>query len=178
MVNGSQFEKKILFEEIQQFRQTWLWFIVLPLTIFGVIVFVYLMYMQLVLGKPVGDKPMSNGMLIWFGPLMLIIIVSIPILLFTSKLAVQIDAEAIHIRFTPFLKRDIGLNEIITWQARKYKPLLEYGGWGIRWGPSGKAYNISGSWGVQLQFMNGKRLLIGSQKAQDFARAIEYAKKG
>jgi len=178
MLTGSQFGKNIYFEEIQQFRQPWLWFIVLPITIFGIVVFIYMLYVQLVLGKPVGDRPMPDGTLIWFGPLMLMIIAGIPILLFMSKLEVQIDAEAIHIRFTPFLEKDILLNEIVTWQARKYKPLLEYGGWGIRWGPSGKAYNISGSWGVQLQFTNGKRLLIGSQKAQDFARAIEYAKKG
>lgn len=178
MLKSSQLGKDIYFEEAQRFRQPWIWIIVVPITILGVVVFVYLIYMQLVLGKPVGDKPMSDSMLIWFGPLMLILIAGIPILLYLSKLVVQIDAEAIHIRFTPFLKKDILLNDVVTWQARKYKPLLEYGGWGIRWGPSGKAYNISGSWGVQLQFANGKGLLIGSQKAQDFANAIEIAKRG
>lgn len=173
-----QLGKNIYFEEVQKFRQPWIWIIVLPITIVGVVVFAYLMYMQLVLGKPVGDKPMSDETLVWLGPLMLIIIVGIPILLYVSKLVVQIDAEAIRVHFTPFLRKDILLNDVVTWQARKYKPLLEYGGWGVRWGPSGKAYNVSGTWGVQLQFSNGKRLLIGSQKSQDFARAIEQAKKG
>lgn len=170
--------KNIYFEETQQFRQLWIWILTLPISLFGIAVFIYIMYMQLILVKPVGNNPMSNSMLIWFGPLMLIIIMGIPILLYIVKLEVRIDSEAIHIRYFPFLKKNFLLNEIATWQARKYKPFLEYGGWGLRWGPSGKAYNVSGNWGVQLQFKNGKKLLIGSQKAQDFARAIEYAKKG
>lgn len=178
MSNDFQSGKNIYFEETQKFRQPWLWFIVLPISVFGVSVFIYIMYLQLVLGKPVGDRPMPDSMLMWFGPLMIIIIAAIPILLYLSKLVVKLDAQAIHVHFTPFLKKDILLNEIAAWQARNYKPILEYGGWGIRWGPSGKAYNISGSWGVQLQFSNGKRLLIGSQRAQDFAHAIEIAKRG
>lgn len=40
----------------------------------------------------------------------------------------------------------------------------DYGGWGIRYGRKGKAFNVFGSRGLQLEFTNGKRLLIGSQK--------------
>jgi hypothetical protein len=40
---------------------------------------------------------------------------------------------------------------------------MEYGGWGIKYGKMGKAYNVSGNRGVQLEFTDGKRLLIGSQ---------------
>jgi len=101
---------------------------------------------------------------------------SIPVFLCYLKLTVQIDSRAIHVHFFPLLKKDIMVSEIAEWKARKYKPLLEYGGWGVRWGPSGKAYNVSGSWGVQLKFINGKKLLIGSQKAEEFASAIAKAK--
>jgi TATA-box binding protein (TBP) (component of TFIID and TFIIIB) len=38
---------------------------------------------------------------------------------------------------------------------------------------AGKAYNVSGNKGVQLVFKNGKKLLIGSQKADELAKAIE-----
>ena len=107
---------------------------------------------------------------------MLIILISIPVLLYYSKLTVQVNSRVIHVHFTPFLKRDILLSDIASCQARNYKPLLEYGGWGVRWGPSGKAYNVSGSWGVQLKFTNGKKLLIGSQKAQEFEAAVNSAK--
>jgi hypothetical protein len=166
----------VYFKEIQQFRQPWIWFLVIPITIFGIAVFIYIMYMQLILGKPVGSNPMPDDMLIWFGPLMLIIILCIPVLMYILKLEVRIDSQAIHIRFFPFLKRTILFHEIATCQARQYKPLLEFGGWGIRWGPGGKAYNVSGSRGVQLIFTNGKKLLIGSQRAEEFESAVNSAK--
>jgi TATA-box binding protein (TBP) (component of TFIID and TFIIIB) len=50
--------------------------------------------------------------------------------------------------------------------------LLEYGGWGIKYGRKGKAYNVSGNRGVQLVFKDGKQLLIGSQRAEELAEAI------
>jgi hypothetical protein len=39
------------------------------------------------------------------------------------------------------------------------------------------AYNVSGNRGVQLEFSNGKRLLIGSQRPEDLAAAISRAKQ-
>jgi hypothetical protein len=56
--------------------------------------------------------------------------------------------------------------------ARTYKPLSEYGGWGIKYGRSGWAYNIIGDQGVQLELDNGKRILIGSQHAEELEQAI------
>jgi hypothetical protein len=38
------------------------------------------------------------------------------------------------------------------------------------------AYNVSGKEGVQLELANGKRILIGSQRAEELARAIGEAK--
>ena len=58
------------------------------------------------------------------------------------------------------------------------QPILEYGGWGIRYSPFGKgwAYNVRGNQGVQLELANGQRILVGSQRADELARAIGQAK--
>jgi len=40
-----------------------------------------------------------------------------------------------------------------------------------------RAYNMSGNQGVQLVFKNGKKLLIGSQKADELAEAIRSIMK-
>ncbi|MHC4338483.1 MAG: hypothetical protein ACYSTG_11155 [Planctomycetota bacterium] len=64
--------------------------------------------------------------------------------------------------------------------ARTYKPIREYGGWGIRYSfrkGIGRAYNMSGNKGVQLVFKNGKKLLIGSQKPDELAQAINSIMK-
>lgn len=59
--------------------------------------------------------------------------------------------------------------------VRKYLPLREYGGWGLRWGifGSGTAYNISGNMGIQLVLQNGKKILVGTQKAEECRRILE-----
>jgi hypothetical protein len=104
------------------------------------------------------------------------------LLLYTMKLVIKVDSDYLHIKFPPFSalisRSHIPLSEIAHWQARTYSPILEYGGWGLRRGIRGKgrAYNVRGNQGVQLQLTDGTKLLIGSQRAQELADAITLAK--
>jgi hypothetical protein len=70
------------------------------------------------------------------------------------------------------------LAEIVHRETRTYRPILEYGGWGVRYSfvRKGWAYTVSGNRGVQLQLANGKRILVGSQRAEELARAIGVGK--
>ena len=56
---------------------------------------------------------------------------------------------------------------------RIYRSFREYGGHGIRYGSKGKAYTVSGDRGVQIELLNGKQLLIGSQRAEELVQAIQ-----
>ncbi|GIS68544.1 MAG: hypothetical protein CM1200mP8_1020 [Chloroflexota bacterium] len=49
---------------------------------------------------------------------------------------------------------------------------MDYGGWGIRYGKNGKAYNVSGDRGVLLTFKNGSRVMIGSGEVDSLNSAI------
>ncbi|UCG84543.1 MAG: hypothetical protein JSW38_06960 [Dehalococcoidia bacterium] len=98
------------------------------------------------------------------------------------KLETEVRSDGIYIRYLPFhirFKR-FAPEDLSEYYARQYKPIREYGGWGIRCGlfGKGKAYNVSGNKGVQLVFKNGKRLLIGSQKAEELETAIRSIKGG
>lgn len=177
MVSQTGSQGAILFREEQSFRQTWIW-VATGLSVAVVWgLFAFIIYKQLVQGEPVGDNPMPNSTLAWFGPLMMLAMAGLILLLQKSKLRVQVHPDHLHIRFFPFLTRNIPLSEIVRWEARTYRPIREYGGWGIRYGFKGRAYNVSGNRGVQLELSGGKRLLIGSQRAEEFALAIETAKK-
>jgi len=101
---------------------------------------------------------------------------AITALFFLLKLETEVRSDGLYVRYFPFhirFKR-FAADELSEYYARKYKPIREYGGWGIRCGlfGKGKAYNTSGNKGVQLVFKNGKRLLIGSQKAEELENAI------
>jgi len=96
-------------------------------------------------------------------------------LIWVNRLETEVRTDGLYVRYFPFHRRfkKFGAEELSECFARKYRPILEYGGWGIRCGwKGGRAYNVSGNEGVQLVFKNGKRLLIGSKEANGLEAAI------
>ena len=101
----------------------------------------------------------------------------------TSRLETKIDKTGIYVRFLPLLRkwRFYDWNEIKHVHVRKFSPLLEYGGWGLRIGimGQGKAYIISGNQGLKIELKSGKKLLIGTQKEielKEFLNTLEISK--
>jgi hypothetical protein len=96
--------------------------------------------------------------------------------LFGAMLAMTTDVgeTAIHVAITPWLyDGTVELSQIEQVQVRRYDPIGEFGGWGIRYGRGGRALNMTGDRGVQLRLRGGELLLIGSQRPEEFAAAIE-----
>ena len=91
------------------------------------------------------------------------------------KMETEVRPDGLYVRYFPFhihFKR-FGPEDLSESYARRYKPIMEYGGWGIRCSfRNGKAYNVSGNRGVQLVLSSGRKLLIGSQKADELEKAI------
>ena len=105
--------------------------------------------------------------------------IGIAVLFVSLKLETEVRGDGLYIRFYPFhLKfKRFGAEELSEYYAREYRPLLESGGWGIRCGKQGRAYNVSGNKGVQLVFKNGRQLLIGSQREKELEDAIRSIMK-
>ena len=160
------------YTERQRFRQAWLWVILLPSMLGTAGMFGYGLYHQLVLNKPWGDRPMSDTALFVSSATSISVSLGVLWLMVAIELRVEARDDALHIRFFPFLNRRIPYPDIRRAEARRYNPLLEYGGWGLRYGRHGKAYNVSGNWGVQLELASGERLLLGSQDADALSAAI------
>ena len=135
----------IHFNETQYFRQKWLWAIIIFFPAFSL----YGIYEQIIIGKPVGSQPISDTGLIWFTVL---IGLGLPYLFFIMKLKTRVSEKGLHYQFFPIHLKEhvISFEDISSFKARNYSPLKEFGGWGIRWGFEGKAYNVSGEKGLQL----------------------------
>jgi len=69
------------------------------------------------------------------------------------------------------------MEDIEKFKALEYSPLKEYGGWGIKYGFKGKAYNVSGNKGVKIFLNNGTNIMFGSQKHLELAKALKNAHK-
>jgi hypothetical protein len=158
----------ILFKETQKFRQPWIWILLLGM----VALFGWGLIQQLILGIPWGSKPASDIVL----SLTFLIPAGLVFLFYAAHLDTEIDETGISYKFSPFhfKKYKIDWESVEKAFVRKYSPLGEFGGWGIRYGfNKGKAYNVSGSMGLQLFLKNGKRILIGTQKQSDIESILQ-----
>ena len=101
--------------------------------------------------------------------------IGLPALFLFARLVTKVRNDGIYIRFFPFhwTFRRIAFTEVKQFEARTYRSFREYGGHGIRYSSKGMAYTVSGDRGVQIELLNGKRLLIGSQRAEELSRAIQ-----
>jgi hypothetical protein len=156
-----------MFKEEQRFRQWWIWAIVLVVAALGWWGFVQ----QIVLGEPFGNNPASDWA-VWL--LWVFVGLGLPALFAFIRLAIEVTADEVVIRYRPLMKRRILLADIERVNARTYKAVREYGGWGIKgWSFKSVAYNISGDRGVQLTLRDGRRIMLGSRRPDELAQAIE-----
>ncbi len=160
------------FREVQKFRQWWLWILV----IISSAPIWYITIIQLFFNKHLGKEQMPTVLLIVF---FILIGILLPLFIFKVKLITEVREDGIYVRFFPFhfSFQRIPFEDLKDFHIRTYRPIVEYGGWGVRYGASGKAYNVSGNQGLQLEFKNGKRLLIGTQSPEQLisvVRSVAY----
>lgn len=168
-----------MYKERQKFTQIWVWMLLgisglIPISLFGLGI-----YKQVVLGQQFGNNPMSdNGLIAAFISVLLLFSV-LTWLFVVANLSTVIDGTGIAYRFFPFhLKyHKLNWNEIASHEVVTYHPIRDYGGWGVRYGNGGKAFNVSGDKGLLLCLKTGRKLLIGTQKEQELARFLSDLKK-
>ena len=109
----------------------------------------------------------------------LITLLLVLVLFFMLKLRTRIDENGIQYKFSlfHFNQKIISWSDISKCYVRKYNPILEYGGWGMKGGVffgkgNNVAYNVKGNIGLQMELKNGKKILIGTQKGNDIERVI------
>lgn len=158
-----------VYRETQYFRQIWLWFILLGINA----VLIYGIVSELVFNKPFGN---TTGSLV--AVIVVLVLFGVITMLFAFvRLDTEIRNDGIYYRFYPFQLKFKGISKTIITEAyiRKYNPISEYGGWGIRvgWVGRGMAYNISGNIGLQIEYSSGKKLLIGTRKPKEVEQALK-----
>lgn len=161
--------ENVIFQEEQKFGSWLRWLIYLSMGL-SIVISIFALMKE---SGPDGSQPNWEIFLaVAVGVGMPIAIAALFLLL---KLQTEVRPDGIYVRFLPFhirFKR-FAAEDLSEHYARQYKPIWEYGGWGIRFSLRyGKAYNVSGNKGVQLVFKSGNKLLIGSQKPDELEAAI------
>ncbi|MCX6638617.1 MAG: DUF6141 family protein [Acidobacteria bacterium] len=155
----------IHYREVQRFRQLWLWALLAPVPV----LFGWGLIQQIVLGKPWGSKPMPDLALMAVAAITLLF----PIWFWNMRLVIEVRDQTLEFIFLLlWRRRRIPLDRIERAEPVTYRPIREYGGWGIRLGRDGWCYNVRGDRGVRLELEGGEKLLLGSQAPEELARAI------
>ena len=158
---------KVHFQEMQRMRAWWMVLLILipsALVCWGA-------FQQLLLGEPWGDNPASNELMMF---LVVVIGIGLPIILLNVKMTVVVS-DNIYIKFSPFMLRPrvVTPREVLSYRVLQYRPIVDYGGWGIKGTSSDRAYNVHGNQGVNIALMDDKQITIGSQRPGDLILALD-----
>lgn len=154
-----------LFREAQRFR---VWSFLVPvLIVMGVVWWQFVE--QVMLDQPRG----SDSLPAWTAWILLILFgIGFPAFAAVVRLVTEVRPGELTVRLIPFRTKRVSIRDIKSAMVREYLARKEFGGWGIRVGRNGRAYNASGNMGVQLTLTNEDRILIGSQRSEELLAAL------
>jgi hypothetical protein len=151
-----------LFDEKQRFTQWWLYTGIVPVVVLEVII-------------------LSREASVWYDWWPILLSLAIFSLILLVSMRTVITTESVTVYYFPLLRkpRTFFWSDISKAYVRQYNPLSEYGGWGIKGlgGKYGKAYNVKGNHGLQLELKNGQKLLIGTQRMQELDQLLQNSFK-
>jgi len=103
-----------------------------------------------------------------------IIVLGLALRWILGGLTVRVGADGIlvHLGSVPVLRRWIGFDEIQSLGVVRYRPMLDFGGWGIRGFGRTKAWTARGNQAVRLELTGDRELYIGSDVPHRLAERI------
>lgn len=158
----------MLFEEEQKFRHPIFWVLLLAGPFFAAIAFSNLF---------TNNFQFTASWIIGFSAFILTA-VGVIWLFYSLTLKTTIYDDRIEITYAPLINKPkvFPKSYISEIYIRQFKPLLEYGGWGIRYSmfDKGLCYNVAGSKiGIQIIFQDGQKLLISTRKAEEIEAFLQ-----
>lgn len=153
------------FTEQQSFIKSW-WPLLIPGLLIGV-------------GVPllVGFEKGFGRPELWAGSAVVLFVWA---LLSFLKLKTRVDENGVSVMFIPIMRKPktILWKEVSSAKVKEYDPLSEYGGWGYRkgWKKAKRAYNISGSKGLELTLTDGSIIMVGTKNVEPLRQYLNYLK--
>lgn len=165
----------LLFREDQRFRSPLLWIPLIGVTAFCCGTIAWMISRQVVQEIPFGEDAMSNGKMLALGGAVIALNFFLLALVASLKLQTEVTTAGLFLRFRPLQRKTrlIDMDGLTQVASVVYRPAMEYGGWGIRYGRRGQAYNVTGNLGVRLDYDNGYHLLIGTCQPEALKLAID-----
>ena len=172
MVDSSTYRKatthetSFVFIEVQRYRRVWMW-VLLGLA-FGTLAVIAVAQWA--------DMPLVEAYRLSLPSLFLLgmMILLLAVVVYQAHLIAKIDDHGIRFRLFPFqwFYQHIKWRDVEEVYIREYDAIVEYGGWGVKYGQPGKSYTISGRFGIQLVLADDRRILIGTHRPIELEQLI------
>ncbi|MDD5040699.1 MAG: hypothetical protein PHY34_06160 [Patescibacteria group bacterium] len=164
-----------LYHEVQDAKPWWMYLIIGPLVVFSAWSFVQ----QIIFGKPFGNNPAPD-----FGVWLIFLAcgIGLPWLFWAGKQVITFDGKNISSSYVPFWKTTFAWDQVEKYYPREFNAMRDFWGWGIRYGlRKGSTWVMAYVYfdetrGVQFELANGRRILIGSKKTDEFLQALMNAR--
>ena len=136
---------KVVFQEIQRFRQIWIWVLILGISTFSIGSLFFL-----------EDKAPLTLMDLAF-PIGMVLLLNVLFLSFT--LSTRMEEDSLSYRFFPFTRwRTFRNEEVQTMEL-------------VEWNGDTWSYTTGGKWGILVQTKK-KKILLGTQTPEEAKKAI------
>ena len=128
-----------------------------------------LLLWQVILGHHWKGQSISNGDVIFWTIFLWLVYLR----LITARLITKITDGKLEVKLRGlFRSRRIPLADIRSIETIHFDPVRDYGGYGIRSIPGGKAWLADSTSGVILKLADGQKLVIGTHKPAELAAAL------
>ena len=84
----------------------------------------------------------------------------------------------IHLGSVRLVRKVVPLDSIVSLESVRYRPLVEFGGWGVRGARKKQAWTARGDRAVVVGLEEGRRLYVGSDHPKRLEEAIRSAVAG
>jgi hypothetical protein len=150
-----------MFKEEQKATQTWVFVLVYVVAIGS-----WGSYLASIMGWTNMEPGPAAILLLIFG-------IFFPAFLRMARLTVEVRSDHLYVNWHPLKTLRLYYRDIEEVRAVTYRPLRDWGGWGIRWVPGkGMAYSMSLSRGVEIKLKTGRIIVVGSQRPEELEQAI------
>ena len=128
-----------------------------------------------------GGNPVAAGALTGLAlPSVAIAAIGLPMLIVVGLLRMTTEVTPTDLRvwfgWIPTYRRFVPIGIVQKIEVITFRPIIDHGGWGIRRGRDGeRVFSTRGNRGVRLELIDGTRIIIGSQRPEALAIAIEAA---
>ncbi|MCC5914444.1 MAG: hypothetical protein JJU46_08735 [Balneolaceae bacterium] len=155
----------------QRFRQP----VIIGLTIMIALFAWVALFTQVIGGEAMGSRPAPDWMLV---AIWLLFGILFPMALWKSRLTIRIDHDRFCYRYFPFHLKEHAyrIQQIESVESEKIRPVLHFGGWGIRYGIKGKGYIMSGKRAVRLNFRSGRPVYFTCNDPNEIVKIFDKRK--